>query len=163
MTIAELNACNRDRFVATFGWIFERSPWVAERAWASRPFASGDELHRAMVEALRSASRVEQLDLLCAHPDLGTKARMSDASVGEQTGAGLDRLTPEEYHRLTTSTSAYRARFGFPFLLAVKGLTKHDVFTALAERLPRNPDAEWQEALEQVGRIAVFRLRDVVD
>ena len=163
MTIDELNACDRDLFVATFGAIFERSPWVAERAWASRPFVSRDDLHRAMVETLRSASRDEQHVLLRAHPDLGTKAHMSDASVGEQAGAGLDRLTPEEYHRLTNSASAYRERFGFPFLLAVHGLTKHDVFTALAERLPGNPEAEWQEALEQVGRIAAFRLRDVVE
>ena len=81
----------------------------------------------------------------------------------EQAGAGLDRLTPDEYRRLTSSTSAYRSRFGFPFLLAVKGLTKHDVFMSLAQRLPRSPETEWQEALEQVGRISAFRLRDVVD
>ena len=163
MTIAELNSCDRDLFVATLGGIFEHSPWVAERAWASRPFASRDHLHRVMVDAVRAASREEQHALLCAHPELGSRARMSDASVGEQAGAGLDRLTPEDYRHLTSATSAYRDRFGFPFLLAVKGLTKHDVLTAVAERSSRSPDAEWQEALEQVGRIARFRLRDVVD
>jgi len=163
MSIDELNTYDRDRFVATLGWIFEHSPWVAERTWASRPFESRDHLHRVMIETMQAASRDEQQALLCAHPDLGTKASMSDASIGEQAGAGLDRLTPAEYQRLTTMTSAYQARFDFPFVLAVKGRTKHDVVAILGHRLLQSPDAEWQEALEQVGRIAAFRLRDAVD
>jgi len=163
VSIDELNSYDRDRFVATLGWVFEHSPWVAARAWASRPFEGRDHLHRVMVETVHAASRDEQQALLCAHPDLGTKASMSDASVGEQAGAGLDRLTPAEYQRLTTMTSAYHTRFGFPFVLAVKGRTKHDVIAILGHRLLQKPDAERQEALEQVGRIAAFRLHDVVD
>src|SRR4051812_41430495 len=93
MTLAQLNRCDQQRFVDALGWIFERSPWVAQRAWKARPFDDVAELHEAMVAAMLAAGRSEQLALLCAHPDLGARVRMSDASIGEQAGAGLDRLT----------------------------------------------------------------------
>jgi 2-oxo-4-hydroxy-4-carboxy-5-ureidoimidazoline decarboxylase len=104
----------------------------------------------------------ERLALLRAHPDLGTRARMSDASVGEQKGAGLDRLTREEFDRLQRLNRAYREKFGFPFLFAVKGSTKHDILAALERRLAAAPEEELDEALRQVGRIALFRLRDLL-
>jgi len=162
MTLTELNASDRDRFVATIGWVFEHSPWVAERVWEHRPFASVGELHGAMVGEVLAARPEEQMALLRAHPDLGARARMSDASTGEQAGAGLDRLTPEEFERLQQLNSAYRARFGFPFLFAVKGSTKHDVLGTLAERLSASPADERVEALRQVSRIAWFRLQDAI-
>ncbi len=163
MTLNELNAGDRGRFVEALGWVFEHSPWVAERAWSRRPFATRDDLHRAMVHEVQLAHLDEQRALLCAHPDLGTKARMSDASVGEQASAGLDCLTPADYHRLKTLTAEYHERFGFPFLLAVKGKATQDIFDALTARLRHSADVEWQEALAQVARIAAFRLHDVVE
>ena len=111
---------------------------------------------------MEQATRDERLALLRAHPDLGTRARMSDASVGEQHGAGLDRLTPEEFDRLQRLNLAYREKFGFPFLFAVKGSTKHDVLAALERRLSAQPEDEFEEALRQVGRIAMFRLQDLL-
>jgi 2-oxo-4-hydroxy-4-carboxy-5-ureidoimidazoline decarboxylase len=162
MTLLELNASDRDRFVATIGWVFEHSPWVAERAWERRPFASVGELHGAMVADVLAAPPDEQMALLRAHPDLGARARMSDASTGEQAGAGLDSLTPEEFARLQQLNAAYRERFGFPFLFAVKGSTKQDVLEALAGRLLKSPDDEMAEAIRQVSRIAWFRLQDVI-
>ena len=125
MTIAELNACDQQRFVDALGWIFEHSPWVAERAWTHRPFGGVAELHAAMTGEVAAATRQEQLALLRAHPDLGARARMSDASVGEQAGAGLDRLTPEEFDRLQRLTATYRETFGFPFLLRGERTSKH--------------------------------------
>ena len=162
MTLEELNACSQSRFVETLGWIFEDSPWVAARAWSARPFASLDDLHRSMTTAMDQATRDERLALLAAHPDLGARARMSDASVGEQQGAGLDRLTLEEFDRLQRLNQAYREKFGFPFLFAVKGSTKHDVLAALQRRLPAAPDEEFEEALRQVRRIALYRLQDLL-
>jgi 2-oxo-4-hydroxy-4-carboxy-5-ureidoimidazoline decarboxylase len=162
MTLGELNACSAPRFVETLGWILEASPWVAERASSSRPFASVDDLHRAMTTAMDQATPDERLTLLRAHPDLGTRARMSDASIGEQHGAGLDRLTPEEFDRLQRLNTAYREKFCFPFLFAVKGSTKHDVLAALERRLPAAPEQEFEEALRQVRRIALFRLQDLL-
>jgi len=160
MTIAELNAFDRTEFVEALGWIFENSPWVAERAWERRPFQSLDELHAVMTHLVSEATEAQQLALLRAHPDLGTRARVSDASTGEQRGAGLDRLTPDEFDRLQQLNTEYRSRFGFPFLFAVKGSTKHDVLTALDERGRRTRDEEFAEALRQVYKIARFRLEE---
>jgi 2-oxo-4-hydroxy-4-carboxy-5-ureidoimidazoline decarboxylase len=162
MTLDELNATDCDGFVAALGAIFEDSPWAAERAWRHRPFASVEALHRAMIVEVSASSRDEQLALLRAHPDLGTRARMTEASAGEQAGAGLDRLTPDEFDRLQQLNATFREKFGFPFLFAVKGSTKHQVLAALAARLPASLDEEFEEALQQVFRIAWFRLQDAV-
>src|SRR5919108_5706778 len=161
MTLHELNAVNREGFVSALRSIFEESPWAAERAWQHRPFASLDALHQAMIAVVSASTRDEQLALLRAHPDLGSRARMTPASTGEQAGAGLDRLTPSEFERLRQLNTAYREKFGFPFLFAVKGSTKHDVLAALEARLPATPEEEFAEALRQVYRIAWFRLQDV--
>jgi len=157
----ELNVLSQNQFVEAVGWVFEHSPWVAEGAWPQRPFRDVGELHRAMVAVVTDADRERQAALLRAHPDLGARARMSDASVGEQAGAGLDRLTPDDFARLQRLNAAYREKFGFPFLLAVKGSTSQQVLAALDARLPRTADEEFAEALQQVYRIARFRLDDL--
>jgi 2-oxo-4-hydroxy-4-carboxy-5-ureidoimidazoline decarboxylase len=162
MTIAELNALDRGSFIEALGWIFEESPWVAERTWDSRPFADLDALHQHMILVVSRATRDEQVALLRAHPDLGARARMSDASVGEQASAGLDRLSPRDFERLQGLNSAYREKFAFPFLYAVKGSTPQQILDALEQRLARDVRDEFEEALRQVGRIARFRLDTVV-
>ena len=171
MTIRELNENDRGGFIEAVGWVFEDSPWVADRAWARRPFASLDALHDAMTSSVAAATLDEQLALLRAHPDLGALGSdplsaqgrpLSGASTREQTGAGLDSLTKEELDRLRTLNGAYREKFGFPFLYAVKGSTKHDVLNALERRLTSTRDVERQEALRQVYRIARFRLEEVM-
>jgi 2-oxo-4-hydroxy-4-carboxy-5-ureidoimidazoline decarboxylase len=162
MTLAEVNALERGPFVSALGWIFEESPWVAGRVWSRRPFPSRDRLHAAMVETVEHAAPAEQLALLRSHPDLGARARVSHASWSEQSGAGLNELTPDEFDWLTRSNAAYRARFEFPFLYAVKGGTKHDILRALERRLAQPREAEYAEALRQVYRIALFRLEDAI-
>jgi OHCU decarboxylase len=162
MTLDDINACDRANFSQRVGWVFEHSPWVAERAWMKRPFATLDALHAAMMSAVAAASRDEQLALLRAHPDLGARAAMSDASATEQTGAGLDRLTPEEFASLIRLNAAYREKFGFPFIYAVRGSTKQAILDALEARLSAGSDQELAEALGQVARIARFRLQELI-
>jgi len=178
MTLAELNAIDRSAFGRALGWIFEDSPWVAERASETRPFTTLDALHDAMTSVVTAASAEEQLALLRAHPDLGVRLtalgtpagsvrlqadqQMSAASQREQAGAGLDALTHDELERLLKLNAAYREKFGFPFVYAVKGSTKHDILNALERRLPSTRDAERQEALRQVYRIARFRLEEMI-
>jgi 2-oxo-4-hydroxy-4-carboxy-5-ureidoimidazoline decarboxylase len=162
MTMGELNALDREGFVAALGWVFEDSPWVAKRTWSTGPFENVDALHAAMIDQLARANSEEQLALLRAHPDLGTRARISRASRGEQAGVGLDQLTPHEFERLHQLNSAYRNKFGFPFLFAVKGSTKHDILRALEKRLEASSEEEYEEALRQVHRIARFRLQETV-
>jgi 2-oxo-4-hydroxy-4-carboxy-5-ureidoimidazoline decarboxylase len=162
VTLAEVNACERSPFVEKVGWVFEHSPWVAERAWTRRPFASLDELHTVMTAEVAAASVDEQLSLLRAHPDLGARARISHASRTEQAGAGLDHLTADEFERLGRLNGDYHDKFGFPFLYAVKGRTKHDILKALEARLSATREQELAEALRQVARIARFRLEELI-
>ncbi len=162
MTLKAVNAMDQDSFIAAFGEIFEDSPWVAQRAWEARPFTSREALHQSMKQQVAKATPAEQLALLRAHPDLGTRARMSPTTTREQEGAGLDQLTPEEYAELTDRNQAYRAKFGFPFLFAVKGSNKTTIIEALRRRTEAHQGAELAEALEQVYRIAWFRLETVV-
>ena len=162
MTIEALNSLDRENFVAAIGWVFEHSPWVAERAWMARPFANIDALHGALVDQVEQASLEEQLALLRAHPDLGTRARVSDASAAEQAGAGLDQLTHKEFERLLELNEAYRDKFGFPFLFAVKGSSKHDILDAFERRVASSREQEQRVALAQVYRIARFRMESVL-
>ena len=162
MTLAQLNALGRDDFVETIGWVFEDSPWIAERVWPGRPFASVDHLHEMMAAVMYAASADRQLVVLRAHPDLGARMKMSTASTGEQAGAGLDRLAPEVFARLSELNTAYRRKFGFPFLYAVKGSTSAQILQALEERLARDRETEFEEALRQVGRIARLRLDGII-
>jgi 2-oxo-4-hydroxy-4-carboxy-5-ureidoimidazoline decarboxylase len=163
MTIDQLNSLSREAFLDAVGWVFEHSPWVAERTWAHRPFPSVSALHQRMADQVAAAAKQEQLALLNAHPDLGTRAKVSGASEAEQAGAGLDRLTTEEFERLGRLNTLYRGKFGFPFLYAVKGSTKHDILRALELRVKEPAESEFQEALRQVYRIAGFRLEDSVE
>jgi 2-oxo-4-hydroxy-4-carboxy-5-ureidoimidazoline decarboxylase len=162
MTIEVLNSLGREDFVNAVGWVFEGSPWVADRVWNSRIFEDADSLHQAMVNQVEAASREEQLALLRAHPDLGTRARVTAASGSEQAAAGLDQLTPPEFERLERLNTEYRDKFGFPFLFAVRGSTKHDILRELEQRLEDDPETEYREALRQVYRIARFRIEDSI-
>jgi 2-oxo-4-hydroxy-4-carboxy-5-ureidoimidazoline decarboxylase len=162
LTLDDLNAMDRDAFVGAIGWVFEHSPWIAERAWPKRPFATLDGLHDALVAEVASADSHQQLQLLQAHPELGTSAALSPASDAEQTGAGLRQWPQFDRQRLQTLTSAYRAKFGFPFLYAVRGATAESILNALEARLASTRDAESAEALRQAARIARFRLEDLI-
>jgi 2-oxo-4-hydroxy-4-carboxy-5-ureidoimidazoline decarboxylase len=162
MTIGDLNGKGREDFTDAIGSAFEQSPWVACRGWEKRPFASLDELHAALTSVVDAASADEQLALLRAHPDLGTRAGMSTASEQEQTRAGLTGLSYDDRDRLATLNAAYTKKFGFPFIYAVKGATKQDILDALNRRLGSSREDEVAEALRQVYRIARFRLEAVI-
>jgi len=159
MRIDEINALSQVAFVDALGWVFEHSPWVAERAWERRPFESIEALHRTMVEEVERATPEEQMALLRAHPDLGARTKMSTASAGEQAAAGLDRKTPDG--DLNKLNAEYRKKFGFPFLCAVKGYTLNDILLVLTIRLDNPQDEEFREALLEAYRIAWFRLEAV--
>ena len=167
MTLDELNALERARFVTTLAAIFEHSPWVADAVADQRPFASVDALHAAMCAAVTRAGGPMQLELIRAHPQLAGRAAIAGEltadSRKEQSGAGLDRCTPEEYARLTELNAAYDRKFGFPFILAVRGHTRASIIDNMAQRLPREREAELAEALAQIARIARFRLNDLLE
>ena len=161
-TVASLSAASREEFVAMLGGVFEHTPWIAEQAYAARPFASVDALHRAMIAALAAATHDAKLALICAHPELAGKeaaaGTMTADSVGEQASAGLDRCTPAELERLRQGNRGYREKFGFPFVMAVKGKTREEILAALATRIGNARDAEFARCIDEIGRIARLRL-----
>ena len=166
MTLAELNARDHRGFVLALEGVFENSPWVAEAAWARHPFASFEALYRALVDAIRSAGVESQLRLIRAHPELSARAAartLTADSRAEQTGARLDQCSPEEAARLQELNRAYNARFGFPFVIAVKGLDAPAILTRLAERLERDRVTEFEEALQQIERIGWLRLEAKIE
>ncbi|MGF9712310.1 urate oxidase [Paenibacillus sp. JMULE4] len=158
-----LNNMEKHAFVETIGWVFEHSPWIAETVYAARPFSSVKHLHDAMLEAVRSASPKERLALLRAHPDLAGKLSMSETSVKEQQGAGLTGLTEAEYAEFSSCNEAYVGKFGFPFIMAVRGHNKHSILAAMQARLKGTTEEEYEIAWREVSKIALFRLNDRIE
>src|SRR5262245_57464363 len=159
LTLEQINAMTAKAFRDALGGVFEHSPWVAERAAGARPFASVAALHAAMVDAVRRASREEQLALLRAHPDLAGKeakaGTMTRDSTSEQGSAGLDALSREEIERIDRR---YREQFGFPFIIAVRRHTKAGLFGEFERRLGNDAETELANGLEQVFLITRLRL-----
>jgi 2-oxo-4-hydroxy-4-carboxy-5-ureidoimidazoline decarboxylase len=166
ISIADINAMRPDEFVAALGGVFEHSPWIAERAFVRRPFADMAGLHEAMVDVVRSASREEQLGLLRAHPELaGREAQagtLTADSTAEQRSAGLNALTRDEMARVARLNHAYRDRFGFPFIIAVRRHSKDGIFAEFERRLGNDAETERRECLEQVYIITRLRLDALV-
>jgi 2-oxo-4-hydroxy-4-carboxy-5-ureidoimidazoline decarboxylase len=151
---------DRAAFVATFGGVYEDAPWVAEAVWPDAP-CDCEGLARAMAAVVDAAPRPQKLALIRAHPELASRARMADASVREQSGAGLDQCSPEEFAAFQRLNAAYNDRFGFPFIVAVKGLTRAEILAAFEARLHNDLEAEFEAAMAQIHRIARFRLADL--
>lgn len=162
MKLSDINELSQESFVALLGEIFEHSPWVAELAYEEQPFASIAELHSAMVKAVRGASLEQRLALYKEHPDLATRISIGEYSTKEQQGAGLDRLTAEEFEVFTEANSRYTEKFGFPFLFAVRGKDKSDILAAMQTRIHHTVEEEREEAMLQITKITGFRLHDLI-
>jgi 2-oxo-4-hydroxy-4-carboxy-5-ureidoimidazoline decarboxylase len=164
LTPAALSAMPQPEFVAALDGIYEHSPWVAEAAWNERPFRDAEALAEAMRRAVHHAGAEAQLALIRAHPELAGRAavrgELTPESTREQSGAGLDQCSPAEFARLTELNRAYGERFGFPFIIAVRGHTRDTIMQAIERRLRNTPDEEREEALHQIDRIAALRLED---
>lgn len=165
-SIAALGTADRATFVAAVGFAFEDSPWIAEAAWERRPFASPAELHAAMVAVVGEAPEERRVALIAAHPDLAGRVaregRLTAASRGEQAAAGLDRLTPEELARFDAANAAYRARFGFPFVICAREHDKSSILAALERRARNDRETEIRTALAEIAKIARLRLEDAL-
>ena len=160
---------SRDEFVSRFGGVFEHSPFIAERAYDAgfivEPLTSGG-VHSALTKIFRAAGREERLGVLRAHPDLAGRlaiaGELTEDSRKEQAGAGLDRLSPAEHARFTELNDAYVTKFGFPFIIAVKGLGKDDILAAFETRVDNSREAEFATATAQVEKIALLRLQSML-
>jgi 2-oxo-4-hydroxy-4-carboxy-5-ureidoimidazoline decarboxylase len=165
--MAAINAMDRAAFVEKFGGIFENSSWVAEQAWARRPFADVDTMHAAMVDVAKFASAPRQLALLQAHPDLAGKeakaGAMTASSVTEQASAGLNALSKEEMTQVSDLNAAYKAKFGFPFIIAVRMHSKEGIFFEFSRRLRNDTATEYANDLQNVYAITRLRLAKLLE
>ncbi|OEF30204.1 2-oxo-4-hydroxy-4-carboxy-5-ureidoimidazoline decarboxylase [Vibrio rumoiensis] len=155
-------------FVETFADIYEHSPWVAERTFdlgLNERSDSIETLHAAMSKVMLDATPKEQLDLINAHPDLAGKAavngELTAASTSEQAGAGISQCSAEEFAQFTDFNERYKARFQFPFIMAVKGANRHQILASFAERIDNDSDTEFATAIAQINKIALFRLQSM--
>ena len=161
-----LNQMSAADFTAAAGPLYEHSPWIAERAAGARPFASVEALHGELVAVVARATLAEQVGLIAAHPDLAGKLALAGGltaeSTAEQKTARLDRLSPEDFARITALNDAYRAKFVFPFVICVRDHTQAGIFEAFERRVASDRAAEIETALAQIARIGWHRLQALV-
>lgn len=164
--LPSLNQLPAAEFVRVAGPLYEHSPWIAARAAAARPFASVETLHAELVAVIAAASIEEQVGLIAAHPDLAGKLALSGQltadSAAEQKTARLDQLSPADFARITTLNDAYRAKFGFPFVICVRDHSQTGIFEAFEKRAANARSAEIETALAQIARIGWHRLQALV-
>ncbi|WP_394143654.1 2-oxo-4-hydroxy-4-carboxy-5-ureidoimidazoline decarboxylase [Vibrio atypicus] len=158
----------RDEFVSHFGDVYEHSPWVAESVFEqglSEQDNMISNLHLRMAETLLGADREKQLALINAHPDLAgraaTNGELTAASTAEQTGAGIDQCSATEFDKFTTYNDSYKSRFKFPFIMAVKGANRYQILESFEKRLGNDSETEFATAIQEINKIALFRLRDM--
>jgi 2-oxo-4-hydroxy-4-carboxy-5-ureidoimidazoline decarboxylase len=165
-SLAALNACDRDTFVAALGHLFEHSPWVAAETAAQRPFPNADALHAALCETMRGAPEERQLALVRAHPDLAGRlaqaGQLTADSTREQSAAGLDRLSADEAAEIQRLNDAYKARFGFPFVICARLNAKEAILASMRARVGKEPAEELSTALGEIAKIARLRLNEAI-
>ncbi len=167
-TIADVNAWDREEFVARLGFLFEHAPAIVDSAWTSRPFGTRDDVHRALTTAIAQSGEEAQVELIQTHPDLvGRAARagtLTRASTSEQQAAGLDpgRLTADEIAQFSDLNESYKRRFGFPFVICARENTKATILAGFSTRLGNSREVEIATALAEIAKICWYRLADTV-
>ena len=160
--INKINKLPQSEFIKVFANIFENARWIAEELYDQKPFNNFEELSSKMLSIFETATKEKQLKILNAHPDLANKTKISlltPDSLKEQTGAGLDQCTEEEFNEFQKLNDTYK-KFGFPFILAVKGKTKNEILNNFRKRISSDPEIEFDEAIKQVKQIAGLRLKE---
>ena len=161
--INKINKFSQSEFIKVFANIFENARWIAKELYNQKPFNDFKELSSKMMNIFDGATKEEKLIILNDHPDLGSKAKISlltPNSLKEQTDAGLDQCTKEEFDEFKKLNATYK-KFGFPFILAVKGKNKIEILNNFRKRVNSKPNIEFDEAIEQVKKIASFRLEEI--
>ncbi|MFE4814600.1 2-oxo-4-hydroxy-4-carboxy-5-ureidoimidazoline decarboxylase [Peribacillus simplex] len=157
-----INELNKGEFIQKLGWVYEHSPWIAERSWEYKPFISLEDLKGKMEIVVQNASLSEKLQLIKSHPDLAARIDMAEASVKEQSAAGLNSLSPDEYEEFHALNNQYKEKFRFPFIFAVRGSDKTLIKAEMKRRIGFDQANELKEAIKQIHLIASHRLSDFI-
>ena len=163
--INKINKFSKSEFTKVFANIFENASWIAEELYNQKPFNSFDELSSKMINIFEVSSKEKKLEILNAHPDLADRTKISlltRESMNEQSGAGLDQCSEDEFNEFKKLNLIYK-KFSFPFILAVKGKNKNEILRNFRKRILSTPEKEFEEAIKQVKKIASFRLEEIRD
>jgi len=163
-TIDKINKLSRSEFVEVFANIFEKTKWIAEKLYNQKPFDDFKDLCSKMLGIFETAGKETQLKILGAHPDLADKVTvnlLTSNSRSEQSNAGLDQCSEEEFNEFKNLNKSYRQKYGFPFVIAVKGKNKIEILSEFRKRILNSVDEEFNEAIIQVGKIANLRLNEI--
>ena len=156
------NKLNKSEFLSTFGNVFERTEWIAEKCYDSKPYNNVQELVNKMMEVFENSIKEKHLKILNSHPDLAVKKKLTKESENEQANANLNQCTNEEYEEFNKLNEKYKKKFGFPFIIAVKGKNKNEILNIFRQRITNNINLEFEEAKNQVKKIATFRLGEII-
>jgi 2-oxo-4-hydroxy-4-carboxy-5-ureidoimidazoline decarboxylase len=166
VTILQLNQLHEPEFIRVIGPVFEHSPWIAESTCTKKPFADFENLRQSLCETVKNSGAEKQLALIGAHPDLVGRAALASTltreSSGEQAGAGLNQLSPAEIELFQKQNSAYKSKFGFPFVICARLNKKEAILAGFERRLKNSRESEIKTALEEIFKIAELRLRDLI-
>ena len=160
-SIDSFNKLNKSEFLSIFGNVFEKTEWVAEKCYDSKPYNNVEELVDKMIEIFDNSTKKKHLELLNSHPDLAVKKKLTKDSENEQANANLNQCTNEEFEEFNKLNEKYKKKFGFPFIIAVKGKNKSDILNNFRIRLDHSENDEFIEAKKQVKKIASIRLNDI--
>jgi len=160
-SINSINQLNKSDFLSIFGNIFEKTEWIAEKVFDLKPFKSIDDLFSRMINQYENCDKEQILIILNSHPELAVEKKLTKDSSNEQSGASLNECTFEEFEEFKKLNIEYRTKFGFPFIIAVKGKNKNNILNDFRKRIQNDLNAEFEEAKKQVMKIASFRFNDI--
>ena len=158
----KFNKLGKTEFISIFGNIFEKTEWIAERCYESKPYNNLDELISKMMEIFENTEKEKHLEILNSHPDLAVEKKLTNDSKNEQKNANLNQCTNEEFMEFKKLNEEYKKKFGFPFIIAVKGKNKEEILINFRQRITNNINSEFEEAKKQVKKIASFRLGEII-
>ena len=161
-SIDKVNKLNKSDFISIFGNVFEKTEWIAQKSYDSKPYKNFEELFSKMVEIFENSNKESHIKILNAHPDLAIEKRLTEDSKNEQQNASLNQCTNEEFLEFKKLNEEYKKKFGFPFIIAVKGKNKEEILNSFRQRITNNINLEFEEAKKQVKKIASFRLSEII-
>ena len=161
-SIDKFNKLSKAEFISIFGNIFEKTEWIAERCYESKPYNNIDELISKMIEIFENTEKEKHLEILNSHPDLAVEKKLTKDSKNEQKNASLNQCTDKEFIEFKKLNEEYKKKFGFPFIIAVKGKNKEEILNSFRQRITNNINLEFEEAKRQVKKIASFRLSEII-
>jgi len=161
-SIDKFNKLSKAEFISIFGNIFEKTEWIAEKCYESKPYNNLDELVSKMMKVFENIEKERHLEILNSHPDLAVEKKLTENSKNEQKNASLNLCNDEEFIEFKKLNEEYKKKFGFPFIIAVKGKNKEEILNSFRQRITNNINLEFEEAKKQVKKIASFRLGEII-